>query len=144
MSATGSAEQGENIAIGKIADLINDRDIITVNPELTVREASRLMAEKRIGAVVVLEDAEVAGIFTERDLLNRVVGADRDPDATTLAEVMTTNPTTVTPADTIEDVVAWMLSGRYRHLPVLDDGHLIGIVSQGDVMAYVRSRWLTD
>lgn len=143
MSATSVSEQGENIAIGKIADLINDRDIITVNPLLTVREASRLMAEKRIGAVVVLEDAEVAGIFTERDLLNRVVGADRDPDGTTLAEVMTTNPTTVTPSDTIEDVVAWMLSGRYRHLPVLEDGHLIGIVSQGDVMAYVRSRWLT-
>jgi CBS domain-containing protein len=140
MTPNGPSDGGAEPSIGSIADLVNDRDIITANPLLTVREAARLMAEKRIGAVVVLDDAEVAGIFTERDLLIRVVGADRDPDTTTLAEVMTANPQTVDPDDSIQDVVSWMLSGRRRHLPVVHDGHLIGIVSQGDVMAYLRTR----
>lgn len=127
--------------IGQIADLINDRDILTGNPLLTVRDAVRLMTDKRVGAVLVVEDGELVGIFTERDLLVSVVAPGLDPDATPLSEVMTVQPQTVTTEDGIEDVVAWMLSGRYRHLPVVEGGRLLGIVSQGDVMAYLRGRW---
>lgn len=136
------AGTGETTRIGQIADLINDRDVVTGNPLLTVRDATRIMIEKRVGAVLVIDDGELVGIFTERDLLSRVVGPGLDPDATPLSEVMTAQPQTVTAEDAIEEVVAWMLTGRYRHLPVMEDGRLAGIVSQGDVMAYLRGRWV--
>jgi CBS domain-containing protein len=126
--------------LGSIAELINDRDVITANPLLTAREAARLMARKRVGAVVVVEDGRVVGMFTERDLMNRVVAADRDPDTTTLGEVMTPDPQAVTPDVEVETVIAWMLSGRFRHLPVLEGPHLAGIVSQGDVVAFLQGR----
>ena len=126
--------------LGSIADLINDRDVITANPLLTVHEAAKLMTRKRIGAVVVVEDGRLVGMFTERDLLSRVVAADRDPDATTLGEVMTADPKAVTPDDQVEALIAWMLSGRRRHLPVLDGPYLAGLVSQGDVVAFLQGR----
>ena len=125
--------------LGSIAELINDRDVITATPLVTAREAAKLMTRRRVGAVVVVDGGRVVGMFSERDLMTRVVAADRDPDRTTLGEVMTPAPQTVTPEDRVETVIAWMLSGRFRHLPVLDGPHLAGIVSQGDVVAFLQA-----
>ncbi len=126
--------------LGSIAELINDRDVITATPLVTVREATKLMTRRRVGAVVVIEGGRVVGMFSERDLMNRVVAADRDPERTTLGEVMTPDPQTVTAEDQVETVIAWMLSGRFRHLPVLDGPYLAGLVSQGDVVAFLQCR----
>ena len=126
--------------LGSIAELINDRDVITATPLVTAREAAKLMTRRRVGAVVVVDGGRVVGMFSERDLMTRVVAAERDPDRTTLGEVMTPAPQTVTPEDRVETVIAWMLSGRFRHLPVLDGPHLAGIVSQGDVVAFLQGR----
>ena len=126
--------------LGSIAELINDRDVITATPLVTVREAAGLMTRRRVGAVVVVEDGRVVGMLSERDLMTRVLAADRDPDRTTIGEVMTPDPQTVTPDDQVETVIAWMLSNRIRHLPVLEGPHLAGIISQGDVVAFLQSR----
>lgn len=124
-----------------VADLMNDSDVVTANPLLSAASAARLMTRCRVGALVVLDDGEVTGIFTERDLMTKVVAAGLDPERTPLAEVMTPDPRTVGPDDDVELAVSWMVSGRHRHLPVLEDGHLAGIISQGDVLAYLRGEW---
>ncbi len=112
----------------------------TLNATATVAEAVHLMNTHKIGSVLVMEGRRLAGIFTERDVLTRVVGADRDPHATTLAEVMTLHPVTVPPTATIEVVMELVTVSRVRRLPVIDEtGLVIGLVSIGDVM-----RWLVD
>jgi CBS domain-containing protein len=126
--------------LGSIAELINDRDVITVTPLVTAREAAKLMTRRRVGAVVVVENSHVVGMFSERDLMNRVISVDRDPDQTTVGEVMTAEPQTVTPDEQVETVIAWMLSNRIRHLPVLEGPHLAGLISQGDVVAFLQGR----
>jgi CBS domain-containing protein len=105
----------------------------------TVAEAVRLMNEKKIGSLVVVDDLRVVGIFTERDVLSRVVGADRNPQLTRVSAVMTENVVTIGPEATIGDVMDLFNHRHCRHLPVLADGELLGLISIGDV-----SRWLTD
>jgi CBS domain-containing protein len=111
----------------------------TVPVTASVAEAVRVMNEKRIGCIVVLDGGRLAGMFTERDVLTRVVGEGRDPRTTGVREVMSTNPQTVSPAATIAEVMEIFTHKRFRHLPVVVDDALQGLVSIGDV-----SRWLTD
>ncbi|MGF1562209.1 MAG: CBS domain-containing protein [Geminicoccaceae bacterium] len=124
----------------ELSELIEDRDVLTANPLLTVLEATRIMADKHVGAVVIVDDGKVVGIFTERDLVVRVIGAGLSPAETSLSDVMTPSPQTVGLTQSVEEVMAWMLSGRFRHLPVVENDTLIGLVSQGDVMAYLHER----
>src|SRR5262245_54991523 len=121
------------------------QEVITYEPTATVREVVKAMHKRRIGAVLVLEDGKLAGIFTERDVLNRVVAADRDPDTTTLADVMTRNPDTVKSSDAVTLALELMNSRGYRHLPVVDGGTTIaGIVSIRDLYRSVKEQMDSD
>ena len=111
-------------------------DVVSVPPTATVLEAARRMNERGIGGVLVLADGVLAGIFTERDVLRRVVVPGRPPGGTTVAEVMTTPVTTCSSTTRIEQCAELMTGQRIRHLPVMDDGLLAGIVTIGDVLAF--------
>jgi len=106
-----------------------------------VADAVRAMNEHKVGSVIVTQGSQLVGIFTERDVLTRVVAAGRAPDMTSVAEVMTHNPVTVKPHDSIEDVMQLITERRCRHLPVIDPqtGDVSGMISIGDVM-----RWMVD
>jgi CBS domain-containing protein len=114
-------------------------NVQTIATSATVADAVRLMNEKRIGSIVVTEEGRLAGIFTERDVLTRIVGAGRDPRRTLVAEVMSANPHTITPMTTTAEAMEIFTHERCRHLPVVVEDRLEGLISIGDV-----SRWLTD
>jgi CBS domain-containing protein len=111
-------------------------DVVSVPPTATVLEAARRMNERSIGGVVVLADGVLVGIFTERDVLRRVVVPERPPGGTTVAEVMTTPVTTCRSTTPVEQCAELMTGRRIRHLPVVDDGVLSGIVTIGDLLAF--------
>ena len=110
--------------------------MVTVHQSATVREAVRLMAEHGIGGLPVLsEDGTVAGIFTERDLLRRVVALDLDPASTTVDLVMTHPVVVGSPSTPLDECATVMTERRFRHLPIIDGDRLIGMVTVGDVLA---------
>ena len=121
-----------------VPDIVENQDIRTLAPGDTVRMAVELMAERHIGAVMIEDGGRLTGIFTERDLLTRVVAKGRDADATQLSEVMTRNPDCLAPKDMASDALAKMNTKGYRHLPVLDGNRLVGIVSIRDLYAAVQ------
>jgi CBS domain-containing protein len=110
-----------------------------VNPEHTVHDALGLMAEKNIGAVLVLEQGEVCGIFSERDYARRGEVAGNQAVETQVREVMTGEVICVTPDETIETCMSLMTNHRFRHLPVVEEDRLIGIISIGDVVKAIIS-----
>jgi CBS domain-containing protein len=110
-----------------------------VTPTMTVAEAVAEMNRQRVGCVIVLDGTRLCGIFTERDVLRRVVGASLDPKVTRVSEVMTDQIITIAPDTTIEDALLVFTDKRCRHLPVVHDGKMIGLLSSGDV-----SRWMSD
>jgi CBS domain-containing protein len=130
-----------------VGTLIGHQETATLPPTASVLDAARLMAERRVGAVAVLEEADLVGLFTERDLLNRVVALSRDPQSVTLAEVMTADPKTIGDEQPLVDALDIMFDHRVRHLPVLDaGGHLVGVMSFRDVPAayrVLRERWVS-
>ena len=102
----------------------------TVEPHVTVIDAVRIMARDRVGAVLVAEKSKLMGIFTERDLMLRVVQEQRDPTATLVRDVMTADVMTVTEAATHEEASSMMVLEHLRHLPILDgEGKVIGLLS---------------
>ncbi|HEY0944468.1 MAG TPA: CBS domain-containing protein [Opitutaceae bacterium] len=113
--------------------------LFSVAPSVSVADAVRVMNEHKIGSIVVLDGKRLVGIFTERDVLTRVVAAGRIPQVTRVNDVMTGNVITITPETTIEAVMELFTHKRCRHLPVLDGGVLVGLISIGDVM-----RWLIE
>jgi len=112
------------------------REVITVAAHRTVLDAARLMNERGIGGLVVTDSDRLLGIFTERDILRRVVAAGRDPSGTPIRDVMTTPVACCRPETSIQECRSVMTAKRIRHLPVVDDDGLCGIVTSGDVMAY--------
>jgi CBS domain-containing protein len=111
-------------------------EVLTIPRDASVLDAALLMNQHRVGSVVVTQDSRIAGIFTERDILRRIVGERRDPAATRIAEVMTTEVFCCTPETTLEEARGAMKHRRIRHLPVADgDGRLIGLISIGDLNA---------
>lgn len=122
-----------------VPDIISEKQTLTTfSADITVRHAARAMAERHIGAVLVTANGKLEGIFTERDVLNRVVAPGKDPETVTIGEVMTRNPDTVSPDATALDTLIRMQTKGYRHLPVVDDGELVGIVSVRDLFAAVK------
>jgi len=113
--------------------------LCTLPSDATAQAAAELMAERRLGAVMVVEHGRLLGIVTERDIVFRVVAKSRDADKTTLAEVMTANPETLSPKDTAFSALEKMQAGRYRHLPVLREEEVCGIVSIRDIYEAVRN-----
>jgi CBS domain-containing protein len=109
--------------------------VATIPPGATVIDAANLMNQRRIGALCVVEGANLVGIFTERDVLMRVVSAQRDPATTTVAQVMTAPVITCGPKGATADCAAVMSHKRIRHLPVVEEGKLVGMISTGDLMA---------
>ncbi len=110
--------------------------VFSVSPDVSVLDAVNEMNRHRVGAVVVLSGGAIAGIFTERDVLLRVLGV-RDPRVTLVSEVMTREVITVDPGATVEEVASIFTERRCRHLPVVDHGRLAGMISIGDI-----SRWV--
>ncbi|HKI26588.1 MAG TPA: CBS domain-containing protein [Candidatus Sulfotelmatobacter sp.] len=118
----------------RICDLIKNQDTYRAELGDTVLETVSAMVERNIGAVPVLHNGELVGIFSERDLMKRVVAQGRDPRATALAEVMTDDPLTVSTDEPIENCMAMMRRHNFRHLPVCHDGQVVGMVSLRDIL----------
>jgi CBS domain-containing protein len=111
-------------------------EVIAVQPSDTVLQAANLMNDRNIGGVVVLDGDRLAGIFTERDVLRRVVAQGLDPAETTVAEVMTASVITCPPHLSLEDCAGVMTTRGVRHLPVQDGRELTGVVTIRDLLAY--------
>lgn len=117
-----------------IYDLVKGNVAHTITADQTVLEASRQMVANNIGAVPVLQEGELVGIFSERDIMKRVVAEGRDPARTRVAEVMTAHPLTVDIRDSIEHCMVLMKEHSFRHLPICDGKKLKGIVSLRDIL----------
>jgi len=109
-------------------------NIISIKPDASVLDAIVLMAEKGIGSLVVMTDGELRGIVTERDYARKVILKGRASDKTPVADIMTSDVTTVTSAMTANKCMELMTQIRCRHLPVVDDGELVGMISIGDLV----------
>ncbi len=112
------------------------RSVVSIVADDSVLTAARLMNNRGIGSVVVLEDDELVGIFTERDILQRLVAERRDPGKTTIREVMTAPVITCRPEAKVEECVALITERRIRHIPVIDDDGLCGMITSGDILAH--------
>jgi CBS domain-containing protein len=117
-----------------IYDLVKDRRVCSIEADSTVLQAARYMMEQRIGALPVLRNGELVGIFSERDIMNRVVAVGRLPGATKVSEVMTANPKAVDVNETVENCLYLMREFGFRHLPIVDGKELKGLVSSRDIL----------
>jgi CBS domain-containing protein len=125
--------------MGTVREILSKKgtQVWTIGKSATVLQAALVMNEHRIGALVVLENDRVAGVFSERDVLQRVVAEHRDPAGTTVAEVMTSDVVCGTLDTSIEEARGAMKNRRIRHLPLVDDDRrLLGLISIGDLNAY--------
>jgi CBS domain-containing protein len=116
--------------------LVKDRKVYSVEATRTVLEAARYMMDHNIGAVAVLRNGELAGILSERDIMNRVVAVGRTPGTTAVSEVMTANPRSVAADESIEECLFIMREFGFRHLPIVDGKDLKGLVSLRDVLMH--------
>jgi CBS domain-containing protein len=119
-----------------ISDLLKNQVTISAEAQQTVLEVARLMVEHNIGAVPVLQGGQLAGIFSERDLMRRVVASGKDPAHTLISQVMTEDPLTVAPNDPLEACMTLMKRHGFRHLPVCAGRDLKGIVSLRDILLH--------
>ena len=110
------------------------RDIISISPDASVLDAIKLMADKGIGALVVIDGGDLKGIVTERDYARKVIIKGRASDTTPVADIMTANVITATSQQTVNECMEMMTVKKCRHLPVVDDGDLVGMISIGDLV----------
>lgn len=120
----------------RICDLIKSQETFDAEMGQTVLETVRVMVEQNIGAVPVLHNGKLVGIFSERDLMKRVVAEGRDPRSTCLAEVMTPDPLTIGMNEDLAHCMTLMRLHGFRHLPVCHEGMLIGMVSLRDILLH--------
>lgn len=118
----------------QVGVLIEHQQTVLVSRDATVAEAARRMAERNVGAVPVVEGERVVGVFSERDVLTRIVAAGRDPARTPVGDVMTTDLVIAAPTDSHEDCLRRMQVAGIRHLLVLCEGRLAGVVSLRDLL----------
>jgi len=119
-----------------LRELIKDRKIYSVEATRTVLEAARYMMEHNVGAVPVLRNGDLAGIISERDIMNRVVAVGRTPGTTAVSEVRTANPRAVPADESIEDCLFIMREFGFRHLPIVEGKELKGLISLRDVLMH--------
>lgn len=119
-----------------ICDLVKNQVVISAHHEQTVLEIARLMVQHNIGAVPVLRQGQLIGIFSERDLMNRVVAAGKDPACTPIGQVMTEDPMTVEPGDSLETCMTLMRRHGFRHLPICSGRDVKGFVSLRDLLLH--------
>ena len=118
-----------------IRSVIAKQKVLTATAEITVTAAARLMKKKSVGAVMVVKDnGRLAGIFTERDAVFRVLAEGRDPKTTRLSDVMTPQPQTITPEKPFGHALLMMYESGFRHVPVVENGKPVGMVSARDVL----------
>lgn len=123
---------------------VSEQSLATLEPSATVVEAARMMAYLRIGALMVVEDGRLVGIFSERDALTRVVAKEKDPATTLVSEVMTPDPITIAPETTVQRALDIMAEKGFRHLPVVEDDRIVAIVSIRDLYRSVKDQMETD
>ena len=114
--------------------IIEQQHLITAPGSTTVIAAARLMKENQVGAVMVVDDGKLAGVFTERDALFRVIAEGRDVQTAQLTDVMTRNPQTIHPDKPFPDALHVMYEGGFRHVPVVEDGRPVGMISARDAL----------
>ena len=119
-----------------IYDLIKEQETYRADVSQSVLELVQAMVDRNIGAVPVLQDGELVGIFSERDLMRRVVGAGLDPGSTRVGEVMTEDPLTVGPTEDVETCMVLMRRHGFRHLPICEGKLLKGLVSLRDILLH--------
>ncbi len=127
-----------------IYDLVKDRRVYTAEADQSVLEAARFMMEHNIGALPVLRNGELVGIFSERDIMNRVVASGRAPGTTRVSEVMTANPKTVGVDETIENCLFMMREFGFRHILITDGKSVKGLVSLRDLLLRYVSQKESD
>ena len=115
------------------------RAIHSVGPDASITECVRLMTAGKIGALMVMDGARLIGIFTERDALNKVLAGNLDPGNTKVSEVMTRDPYCIPPTTTVGDAMKLITKRRFRHLPIVDNGKVLAVVSSGDL-----THWLVQ
>jgi CBS domain-containing protein len=120
--------------------LFAERETVhSVGPDTLVTECVRTMTAKNIGALIVMDGEKLIGIFTERDALNKVLAAGLEPGKTKVSEVMTKDPYTIPPTTTVGEAMELVTKRRFRHLPIVDNGKVLAVVSSGDL-----TRWLVQ
>jgi CBS domain-containing protein len=126
---------------GTVTSLLSDKSpqIWTIKPDATVYEAIALMADKNIGAVPVVDRGKLLGMLSERDYSRKVILQGRSSKKTAVREIMTPYLYTVSPRDTVGDCMRMMTEKRVRHLPVMENGEFVGILSIGDVVRWMIS-----
>jgi CBS domain-containing protein len=123
-----------------VYDIVHQRELFYVEEHQSVTEVARRMADLHVGAILVLNQDELRGVFSERDLMKRVVLERRDPDRTTVADVMSVDLVTIDEMATLEDAMEAMQAHNCRHLPVTREGHVISFLSMRDLMHYELAR----
>ena len=127
-----------------IRAIIEDQHPVTARSDITVTEAAHLMKKHGIGAILVVDEGRLAGIFTERDALFRVIAGGRDPAATRVADVMTSNPRTIAPDRPFGHALHLMYEGEFRHVPVVENGRPLGMVSARDALGPDLEQFIAD
>lgn len=126
---------------GTIDAILNQKsgDVWSVSPNETVYDAIKMMAEKNVGALVVMEDEKLVGILSERDYTRKVMLRGKRSRETMVREIMSTDLKTVDPKESVDDCLRFMTEKRVRHLPVVHEGKLRGVISIGDLVKHVIS-----
>ena len=119
--------------MGTSINEVMTRDVSACEPNATVAEAAKVMAQEDVGPVPIVEDGRLVGIVTDRDIVVRVVAEGRDPNATTVKEIASTDLVTVSPGDDLDEALKLLAERQVRRLPVVEDNRLVGIVAQADV-----------
>jgi CBS domain-containing protein len=117
-----------------LREIVKDRKVYSIDAGRTVLDAARFMMEHNIGALPVMRDGMLAGIVSERDIMNRVVAVGRTPGTTEVSEIMTANPRAVDAEESVEECLFIMREFGFRHLPIVEGKELRGVVSLRDVM----------
>lgn len=125
--------------MGKVRNILERKrpDIFSISPDDTVYDALELMVNKNVGALLVLEDQQLVGIFTERDYARKVILKGKASKETLIREIMVETPVTVSPENTIEECMQLMTNKFIRHLPVTSLGAVIGVISIGDLVKFI-------
>jgi CBS domain-containing protein len=138
--------------MNRVKEILDEKghDVLQIEADVTVFDAVKRMVEAGVGSLLVSDGGEVAGIFTERDYLRRMTLEGRDDKDTAVRDVMSSPLVVVTPQNTIDECMAMMTDRRIRHLPVVEDGEVVGVVSIGDIVKFKSKqqsfeiKYLTD
>ena len=119
-----------------IRDILNEKGnvVYSVSPETTVYESLEKMTTHNVGAILIMAEDKLTGIFTERDYMKKVILQQRASKSTKVEDIMTTNPVCVTPANSVDEALSIMTNQHCRHLPVIEEGKITGVVSIGDLV----------